>query len=189
MKKILSLIVVLAICSSASALTASLEVDQADAKESYVGSDIITINLVSDSPILGISLNIGSSAGTASDPRTMAASLTDLRNMGTIINAGGLLITGINGSTPFGGAPVPAGLVLYSFEFHVPEGLEESTYIQIDDVIDMAASPPLMTSIMAEGYLFINDVTGTEIHVIPEPTTIALLGLGALSLLRRRRKA
>ena len=187
MKKILSLILVLAICSSASALTASFRVAADDMKESYAASDIITIELVSDSDILGISLNVGADGGTAQDPRDMAQSLTDLRNLGALVNAGGLLITGINGSTPFGGAPVLAGGVLYSFEFHVPE-LPPSSIILIDDVTDMGASPPLSTSIMTSAYAFISDVDGVEIHT-PEPTTIALLGLGALSMLRRRRKA
>ena len=32
-------------------------------------------------------------------------------------------------------------------------------------------------------------VGALDIHILPEPTTIALLGIGALSLIRRRRKA
>ena len=189
MKKILSLILVLAIGSVASAGSAWLEVDPQDAAESYAGSSIITINLVADSDVTGIALSIGTDlGGTASDPRVLHPAMVTTPYLGNLVNAGGVLISGITGGTAYGAPGVPAGLVLYSFEFHVPDGLEPSTIITIDDITDYSASPPMYTMISFEDYTMDSDVDGVEIHV-PEPATIALLGFGALSLLRRRRKA
>ncbi|MHC4645106.1 MAG: PEP-CTERM sorting domain-containing protein [Planctomycetota bacterium] len=190
MKKFLSLILVLAIASVASAEVAWFEVDPADAKDSYVGSDVITINLMADFIVGSVSTNIGSDGGTAEAVGLLHPQLRILTPFsdGTLVNAGGLLITGIGGGTPVGQPGVAVGEVLYSFEFHVPEGLDESTYITIDDVTDMSQQPPLSTAIAAPDYsVYLTDAGETVIHVIPEPMTIALLGMGGLFLLRRRK--
>ena len=195
MKKILSLILVLAISSVASADTVWLEVDASDAADGYAPSDVITINLVSDVLIAGIgSLAIGSSSGTAQAPLALHSLITALPNTGTIHNSGGILIHSISGTTGTGLPPVTiaAGEVIYSFEFHVPE-LPDSTWITIEDYTGASpVGPPLSTLItmynpQTEQLSSLTDVTAVEIH-IPEPATICLLGIGALSLLRRRRK-
>jgi hypothetical protein len=68
--------------------------------------------------------------------------------------------------------PLPEGGLLFEVKFHVPE-LNYSDYIEI----------PL------KGGYGAADTSGltTRIHYVPEPMTIALLGLGGLALLRRRK--
>jgi hypothetical protein len=199
MKRILSLILVLAIGSVASAASVWLEVDDSDAATSYAGSSIITINVVSDVDVTGIGqLSIGSTGGTASTPLYMDSALSSLRNLGTIHNSAGILIFGISGSTGTDLPPVTvaADQIIYSFLFHVPE-LASSEYVTIADwegTNPVGAPYPLSTSISTWAdtggtgtFAQLIDVGELRIHV-PEPTTIALLGFGALSLIRRRRK-
>jgi len=187
MKKLVSLLLILAITSVASAFTVSYQVDPADAKDDYVPSDIITINVVADAECIGASLGATTTdnGGTADEPLYLAPELSVLANPGTIVNEGGVLVEFVSGSAPFGSPGVPAGSVIWSFEFHVPD-VPPSTIITIDDLTDMTHVPPYQTSFMDAGFNMIDDVQAVQIHVIPEPMTIALLGLGGL-LLRRRR--
>lgn len=79
------------------------------------------------------------------------------------------------------GMPMPEGPVA-GFDFHVPDYKQESDYIMIDPMLgtwfSRVASP-------GPG----DELPYIVLHVVPEPTTIGLLGLGALALIRRRRKA
>ena len=73
-----------------------------------------------------------------------------------------------------GSPSLPEDDVVLWYEFHVPYDLEESTYITIDT-----------TGI----YGGVNqDEMDIVLHVMPEPMTVALLGLGGLFLVRRRKK-
>ena len=76
------------------------------------------------------------------------------------------------------GAAVPAGYLpgaLWSLEFHVPGDLQPSETIVIEHTAGSynGVYPP-------------NVLPTVVLHVIPEPMTIALLGLGGLLLHRRR---
>ncbi|MHC4645110.1 MAG: PEP-CTERM sorting domain-containing protein [Planctomycetota bacterium] len=187
MRKLAIMSVILAVGGSAvSAAEVWLEVDPADTKEGYLPDEIITINLVADFAVGATSLSISVTGGVPS---------------GGILHPyfppwdppwywepwdGGWICKHIGGGIAVGQPPVPAGQALFSFELLPNE--PESTIITIDDVTDYSASPPLSTAIVSPDYsVYLTDVTLLAIHVIPEPATIALFGLGGLWLLRRRK--
>ena len=186
MKKLLTILLVLAMASAASASAIWLEVDPQDAKDSYQYSDVITINVVADFAVAGMTTNIGADNGTAQAVGTLHPNLmTGLNYAGDLVNAGGVLIKNIAGAAAFGAPAAPAGAVLYTFEFHVPD-VEDSTYITIDDITDYTTSPPMSTTANSSDFsVYLTDMGSVTIHV-PEPMTIALLGLGGLFLRRRR---
>ena len=184
------LILVLAFGSVATAGTMWLEVDAMDLQDSYAPSTVITINLVADQALSDFSIGAVTTdnGGTAQAPLYLDPGLTFLPLPGTIINSGGILIEYAGGAVAFLQPSIAAGTTIWSFDFHVPE-LPESSIIIIDDLIDAEHQPnPYLTSAsLADGV--IAGMGGVEIHVdVPEPATICLLGLGALSLIRRRRK-
>ena len=188
MKNVFCLLIILAVGSVAPAATAWLEI--ANPQDSYLPSDIVVIQIVTDAVDVadGASqISVGSittdSGGTAQAPWAVNPGFdwAMFLNPGTVVNDGTTLITGMNGNIGFG-SPNVLG-ILASFEFHVPE-LPESSIITIDDFIEGST----LTNVLFPWGSVI-DLNPVEIHVIPEPATIALLGIGALSLLRRRRKA
>jgi hypothetical protein len=76
---------------------------------------------------------------------------------------------------------VPTG-DMASWEFHVPDYKVESDYIIIDPYAGSWNSVYAYPGEGADQFPYI------VLHVIPEPMTIALLGMGGLFLLRRRRR-
>jgi len=88
-------------------------------------------------------------------------------------------------------APVPAGEALYSFD--VAAGAAGTT-ITIDDLIGpgMGAGDvnpygpyPLTTALASNAVSLSYDIVPLTLVVVPEPATIALLGLGMLAFLRK----
>ena len=179
MKKLLSLVLVLAMASMAFAVSGPIrfEGDPADAAGGYLPSDIITINVFSDILTQQISLDniIDDAGGVASAPLVLNAGYTLIPDVGVVVNSGGVLISGVTANINFL-APLVDG-VLYSFEYHVPN-VEPSTIITIStgDGLNEAAD-------INYGSVLVDSLA---IHVIPEPMTIALLGLGGLCLRRRK---
>jgi hypothetical protein len=185
MKKVLILFVVLAITSvaSASQVDFTFKVDPADQKASYEYSDIITINLTTEAQVIGLDIGAisdGGGGGTAQLPLSLNANFTAFADVGYLTNDGQTLIKWIAGNA---GAGLHATGILYSFEYHVPD-VEDSTWITIGDFSGQPYWPALITYLGGDEYE--GPLTPLEIHVTPEPITIALLGLGGLFLRRRK---
>ncbi len=178
MKKLLIFMLVLGMTSSAWAtLTWTVSPD----KESYAPSDIITIGIIADYYVGQMNIDdvFTDTGGTASNPALHTLLQEGQYSDGIVENTGGLLIR-----DPYGQIAgfeildgVPTGETVWSFEFHVPD-VPPSTIITITAAIQFFADAWFMDSD--------DSIEPLEIHVVPEPATIALLGLGGL-LLRRRK--
>jgi hypothetical protein len=167
-------------------------------KDSYMPSEWILIDLVSptqDLPVISVTIdsitdNSGavpfSTLGEADGPQVFHA------NFGTqfpgLLNADGQLVEYMGASD----ATIPArGATgtLYSFWYHVPD-VPYSTIIDIqtdDDGGDFWYPAELVYAGVTEhwiGTIHMNE----PIHVVPEPATLVLLGLGGLFLRRRRKQ-
>ena len=195
MKKLFVLVLVLAISTMATAASVDLQIiagpdaqgiDPTSGAPSYLPSDTITIALVAAGFGTGADTGVGkmtigsattTNDGTASSP-DLHTKLKDVYMLGTVVNSGGVLITDVSGSLGlYDYVGIDAGN-LWWFEFHVPE-LEYSEIISID-----------LTDLVIQNK-FLGGLTYTcggalEIHVVPEPMTIALLGIGGLFLRRRK---
>ena len=197
MKKLFVLVLVLAISTMATAATVDLVItagpdpvgtDPGSGAPSYKPSDTITIALVAagftSGPTtavhyLDIATVTTDNDGTASDPALVTA-LTGagIFYHGTLVNEGGILIEIVKGGTAIGDQLGVASGDLWSFNYHFPD-LPWSTIITID-----------LTDLLIRhkyGQPLVYTYGGAlEIHVVPEPMTIALLGLGGLFLRRRK---
>lgn len=181
MKKLLVLMLVFAMASGASALP-YFTVDAADYKDHYQSSDVITINLV-DEGVIGFAIDAitdFSAGGTASGPQTFHPGF-GFSKAGAL-NYEGMLVAFASASVTMV-PPVGQSGVLYSFEYHVPD-VTISTIIEIGTFYD--DDNWLAPELYYVGGGMTNEFMPAVIHVVPEPTTIVLLGLGGL-LLRRRK--
>ena len=187
MKKLLIFMLVLGLASTASALTISLT--SGGKSTLVIGVDValngvITVDLKADTPAMGISG-------------------IDFQNTGETINAVGAWVGFPGGFALVPGTLVPvaggldadimrasgnaavgteaaANTVLYSFNVTVSGNGTVSPVMLPTDVFSTMTGPP------PYGYWFGAAITQNALTIIPEPMTIALLGLGGL-LLRRRK--
>jgi hypothetical protein len=182
MKKLLILLLALSMTSACYALAGEVTItvnDQPYTGQDVKGSDIIKVVWNTPAQVFGgysaltYDVSIGDyeadSFSTLATPSPLIANTLAPGDTGAGMN--------ITGGTS--GMPHPAGW-LFEFEFHVPYDLQPSTII----VLDATAGGFTGQTNAAPGP---DDVWPyTELHVIPEPMTIALLGLGGLFLRRRK---
>jgi len=173
MKKLLVLVLVLGLTQAASAATSEVLVNGLPWTGGDVeGSDIITWMLLetpgipiqpfSASPVWGVWVDHGDYVASVIIAGGMG-------NMALHQPVGDGL--DISGNYTYFGTLVPGDGIVQLLEFHVPEDLEPSSWINITFTGNYGGFTP----------------ADIAIHVIPEPMTIALLGLGGLFLLRRRK--
>jgi len=188
MNKLLSILMVLVLASIASAVASPVwfDVHPDDKDGIYEPSDWITIVVVTDAQVIGLDLAAiedGDAGGTANNPLTLNTHFGSLNDPGQLVNSGGILIKWVAGNS---GAGDYATDILYEFEYHIPDDAQASDYILIGD--ETGGNYWLTWIDFYDGSYYEGDLDPVEIHVTPEPTTIALLGLGGLFLARRRRK-
>ena len=208
MKKLLILMLVLGLTASANALIITFDAPAEPVCPTYdrdvLPGATVVVELTADTAVaVGYLVSITESTTSAAGPANATAvgalhagfddaSVNNtgiLRNMLTNFQAPQryMLIDRIVGGI-IGGSPViAAGQVLYSFEVLIPEDAVPCETWTITAALGFGAiSPP------PAGYSHQVDATtmvpsnSLTLHVIPEPATIALLGLGGL-LLRRRK--
>jgi len=182
MKNLFVMLVVLALVAAASAGTISLSAS----KTSNISlGETITITIVADCPITGgdiatqiqtTNLSIGS-AMTVS----LNSALTLVPQAGTIQNTGSVLVGYINpgnlkigGSIGIGAPAISAGTALWTMTWKADSSAYGSATISATE-----------TSVYDDAEEEITSISSVTIHTIPEPMTIALLGLGGLFLRRK----
>ncbi len=173
MKKVLVLVLVLAMTQLTWAGIATLQVNASDAASDYTPGSTITIEIVTDFTVASISADsVDATAGAWSD-QAINATFNDLANAGTI---SGLSITGIAGTLTTSTADIEAGAVLWSAELTIPD-LPSSSIVTL--------STTNFFSAMGSFEDMATETNSLELHIIPEPITLALLGLGGLFIRRK----
>jgi len=176
MRKLFVLIALLVVTAVASAATVSFQADKTD----VIVGDVVSITVIATGNCTSIVIPeiLSSQAGLASN-LFLNPLLSQVPIVGIPVNAGNVLITGINGTTPFAFPPAPvlAGEVLYSFDYTVP-------VVASGTIITIAGAGAL--SFMFDDFTQSTDMGSVALEVIPEPITIALLGLGGLFIRRRK---
>ena len=176
MKKSAFLLIVGLISIVASAGTVSFQADKTD----VIPGEVVKISVVATDNCTSIYISeiLSDVGGTALNFFLNPGFIHFLR-VGTAVNSGNTLITGIAGIAPlvYPPDPVMAGEVLYSFDFTVP-------YFDIGSPLTISAAGDLFFQF--DDFTDIKDIGSVALEVIPEPITIALLGLGGLFIRRRK---
>ena len=197
MNKLASLTLVVVLTSLANAATVSLELDGGGT--TVTAGDTVTINItadwdVTDNAGFNLKQSTTSAAGnaTAVAVGTLNAGFDLTAFEGNLINTQSgtrfILIDRISGVIDSGSPAIAAGDPLYSFNLLIPAGAVLNDAFTIDDAfglpVESAGPPEYSTGIHGGGD--VSDIGSLTLTVVPEPTTIALLGFGCLFLVRRR---
>jgi hypothetical protein len=210
MKKLLIFILVLGLASAANAAIVTFDASgEADCAHAFptpsvdvLAGAVVTVEITADTAVGTYAVSITETTTSSAGHSTATAVGTYHSNFNLNVVAGRLqnTMTGSVGGTPrymlidratagiSPANPVAAGQVLYSFDVLIPAGAEVSDTF----VITAAVGKPVVTPPANPGYGHLLDAVpvattnALTIHVVPEPMTILLLGLGGL-LLRRRK--
>jgi hypothetical protein len=179
MKKFLVLALVLSMATMANAAI----VWQASATEVHP-SDVITINVITTAGehVIGLEIDAttdGGAGGYAATPLTLNSNFGGFADVGALVNASGILTQYTFGNS---GVGAYATGTLFSYMYHVPS-VPASTTITIGDTWRNGSDSTEID--FYDGSSTYTHLTGATIHVIPEPMTMGLLGLGGLFLRRR----
>jgi hypothetical protein len=200
MRKLLTLVLILAMASLASAASVDFYADGVkdlgDCITTVQPGASVEITVKADFNVIGLQMATTADGGTAPAVGTLNAGFTLLNVPGTLRNGVGtgtlfILIDKIQGGVPLGQS-IAAGQVLYTFTWDAPTGLEECTTFTIGATPDQYPNPfypppPPNYTVKADGSQgeLVNAFNPCTVNVLPEPMTIALLGLGGLFLRRR----
>ncbi|MHC4215232.1 MAG: PEP-CTERM sorting domain-containing protein [Planctomycetota bacterium] len=197
MNKLASLTLVVVLTSFANAATVSLELDGGGT--TVTAGSTVTINVtadwdVSDNAVFNLKQSTTSAAGnaTAVAVGTLNAGFDSATTdpgfpVNTQSDTRFILIDRINGVIEGGSPAITAGVPLYSFDLLIPAGAVLNDTFTIDDAFGtpvVTGGPPYDTGIHGGGD--VSDIGALTLTVVPEPTSIALLGLGCIFLVRRR---
>ncbi len=184
MRKLLVLVLVFAMASWANAAVVSFS-----AQDGLPG-DTIGITVSSDEQVIGMTLALitDSGFGGTANPGAWNTTFTtaDAGYNGSAYGFGTGDLISATGGISLG---FPATGILYTYSYEIPSdaALGATIVFTVGDLPDFGIASSI--SYLVEGASAQMSPTGMEFAatVIPEPMTIALLGLGGLFLLRRRR--
>ena len=179
MKKLLAMFLVLVFASAASAATVNLTLSSDDVYTNVTPGTIITVEFSIDQNIKVISKDAASPGVdftvTGATNTFAVGSWTDADALGT--NDGTLVSGDITGAYYATKNLKTAGTVLYTASLTI----NENGTVSMADV----DNDEFLAPVMPPAPYTIGTITGFNVTV-PEPMTIALLGLGGLFLRRRR---
>lgn len=174
MKKLIAIALVLAMVAPTMAGTLGFEVDSSDSKDLYNIGDVITVNVIAafddsapTTSLANLTFDVIADAGSVSSGAWTVGGLT--------VNNGAFGTSPlIDGAQYVGNAGDFDGIngLIYSFEYTV----DAATTLSFAEV---AAKTPFNTAVAT-------DLGSLDVNVVPEPMTMALMGLGGLFLRRRR---
>ena len=184
MKKLLVLVLALALASTAYAgLSYQLNGGGTSvAQNSSVTIEVVADAIVSSFTIGGVTMT---GSGTIGAVGTLNAKFDAMPLAGTLKNGAtsNIYIFDLGGGTQAGSPKPAAGEVIYSFSLGT--GAAGGT-ITIDDFSGTNPFPPPPTPKLTQLNLVNDNPAALVLTIIPEPVTIALLGLGGLFLRRRK---
>jgi len=183
MKKLVVLLAVLIMTSATFALPAALQIavngTPWDGVSSVEPSDIISVNLIDTAPAVAFPLSavdLVVSEGDYEADSYVEYGFLSIDTLDLISPVGeGLAVQG-SATTIIGVTQFVNGDIIFGFDFHVPDDMEHSDIIFID----------MLSGVYGNQDMSIDPEFHVEMHVTPEPMTVALLGLGGLFLRRRK---